>query len=247
MSLLSQDIINQDIPVSNLLRRAKSLATKLNQAEFLKWINKELNGYANDDQYPDYRKISGEVKFWNPFYGWSPIIFSDPKIEKKISLRYTKQSIEEIEELLKPGRKGEFEMPYPADIAASIMSGASFSTKVSLLFDRSALVGILNAVRNRLQGWALELTEKNIKIDEEHFSSAEKEKAKSIKAKYQIEKIENFSGNLGELNIYQQPGTVVPKESFWSRFLWFVVVALVVIIVGNVISDLIIIFLLDNF
>lgn len=238
MNPLIEDINNPDVPVSTLLRRAKNLAAKLNQSDFLVWIDKELNGYAVDDKYPDYRKISGEVKFWNPMNGWCPIIFPDTASQERISTRYSMQSVVEIEGLLK-STHDIFEMPYPADVANQIMRGFIIQTKVSLMISRASLVGILNAVRSALQDWVLGLQKQGIKIEEEQFSHSDQEKAKTVEAKFHIEKIEKFQGNLGDNNNYQAPGIVIPKESFWTRFFWYVVIALIVVIIGNVISGLI--------
>lgn len=215
----------------------KAIATKLNQTEFLTWIDKELNGYDDNDKCPEYRKLSGQVKFWNPYRGWCPVIFSNTKIEEVFSYRYSKQSIDETEELLK-SNNNEFEMPFPADIANQIMNSYP-KTEVSLMINRISLIGILNSVRNNLQDWILNIEMKGIKIDEQQFTEQDKEKAKETNTKYQIGKIENFTGTIGESGTFEQPGIAESKESVWNKIFWYIIVALGVLIVGNVISGLI--------
>ena len=53
---LQKDAINSNIPVGNLLRMAKIIASKLDQKEDVKWIEHELNGYddAPLDRVPSY-------------------------------------------------------------------------------------------------------------------------------------------------------------------------------------------------
>lgn len=54
-----QDLIDKTIdnsePVANLLRRAKILAYKLKSDDLASWVEKELNGYKNKDEVPEYR------------------------------------------------------------------------------------------------------------------------------------------------------------------------------------------------
>src|ERR1035437_1300666 len=156
---LINDIQDKNIPVSTLLIKAKILANKLNDEKFLEWLNLELNGYKTGNVYPEYRKITGQVKFWNPYYGWCPIVFSNPKAEKYRSSRNPNQSISEIEELLSKG-SSEYEMPFSDSDASEIMRDSGIPAKGTLLISRTSLVGILNKVRNLLLDWVLKL-EKN--------------------------------------------------------------------------------------
>ena len=238
MEKITQAVINQNTPVSDLLRRVKSIAVKIDQADFVKWVDKELKGYEDNDIYPGYRELNGQVKFWNPLLGWKPVIFPNTKLEKQISTRKTKQSLPEIEDLIKSGG-AEFEMPYPASVADKILTGADFRTKVSLMISKSALMGVLNAVRNELQDWLINVEKHGVEIKEDGFSEEERGKVETVEGKYQIGKIENFSGNLGENDIFQEPAVAIPKESFWVRFLWYGIIATLVIVFGNVIGGII--------
>lgn len=60
MSLLRdiQDAaIDEQSQVATLLRKCKVLATRLGSQEFSRWIDNELNGYANLDELPAYRVL----------------------------------------------------------------------------------------------------------------------------------------------------------------------------------------------
>ncbi|XOB41334.1 MAG: hypothetical protein ACKKMW_01215 [Candidatus Nealsonbacteria bacterium] len=233
---LIENIKDENISTSSLLREAKILANDLDQAEFLSWINLELEGYKNNDSYPSYRNLNGQIKAWNPYYGWIPVIHKNPENERMLSKRRTKQSIGEIEELLSQ-KSSSYEMPYSDSVANQILKGP-YRTKASFFIDRSSLAGVLNAVKDNLLDWAIRLKKQGIEGGDVEFTPEEKEKARKIESKYAIGNIEKFQGSIGDWS--QHAGKLqVPRESFWSKFFWYVLVALIVVIIGNIISELI--------
>lgn len=153
---LIRDIQDKNVPVSNLLRRAKVLTNKLGQPDFLKWINIELDGYGKNKKVPDYRIVRGQLKAWNPYHGWVPVLIGTREVEEIISARGAAQSVSEIEELL-ISDSPDFMMPFPDHFAAQILKDAPIQTRVSLFIGRASLVGILNTVRNKLLDWVLNL------------------------------------------------------------------------------------------
>lgn len=76
---LQREALDRNVRVPDLLRKALVISRKLNLHEFQNWIEKELNGYGQKDEVPDYREVSGQVRGWNPYRGWIPVIFQDPK------------------------------------------------------------------------------------------------------------------------------------------------------------------------
>ena len=56
-----------------------------------------------------------------------------------------------------------------------------------------------------------------------------------IESKFNIGKIENFHGNLGEGNNYT--GEILsPAESFWMKAFWYIFIAFVIVVAGNISS-----------
>lgn len=100
VSELQKEAIDSKIKLSDTLRKALLVATKLGLHDFREWINKELKGYNTDDPSPDYRKVRGTVKYFNPYHGWQSVIFQDSKSRDILSSRANGQSIAELEELL---------------------------------------------------------------------------------------------------------------------------------------------------
>ena len=152
---LIQKIKDTNSSVSDLLRDAKILSKELDVA-LPSWITQELEGYRKDEQVPQYRKVTGQIKGWNPFYGWIPVVDNGAGLTSELSTRGTSQSISEIEELLS-NSSDSYEMPYPDSVAEQIVEGG-FKTKLSLFISRTSLTKIVETVRNNLLDWALEIT-----------------------------------------------------------------------------------------
>lgn len=59
MGLLDEirdDLVNESAGLSNTLRKAKILASRLGVPEFREWLQSELNGYPDEDKVPRYRR-----------------------------------------------------------------------------------------------------------------------------------------------------------------------------------------------
>lgn len=228
---------DSSITVSSLLRDAKLLASRLDQEDFETWIDKELNGYK--EKVPEYRVVRGVPQGFNPYRGWIPYVHSDSKSQDIISQRGVSQSVAELEELLKSSQES-FEMKYPADTAKILREGVGMDVDLRLVIGRSEVAGILEHIRNRILDWTIQLQKKGIPDESTEFTKEEIKEAEKVESKYHIEHIENFKGNLGESGTFElKPGSVAPRETFLDKFIWLVLVALVVLILGNILSALI--------
>jgi len=235
-----QAMINdRNMSVSTLLREAKILASNLKQIDFINWIDKELNGYNEDDKVPEYRVISGIPQGYNPYRGWIPYVHTDSKSQEIISTRGIGQSIGQLEEVIK-NEKGSLVIKYPPDIEAKLRKGVGFDVDIQLAINKAAVVGILEHVRNTILDWTIKLKGAGISETVSSFSQKNVAEVSEIKPKYHIDHIENFTGNIGEKNDFKSfSGQLISQETFWTKFFWYVLVALVVLIIGNVFSALI--------
>ena len=194
---LQLEAMNTSSSLSNILRKAFVVASKLDVDEFKKWIELELKGYSTGKEVPSYRRVKGTVKAWNPFNGWIPVIVRDTQIHELISNRSIGQPISELENLC--GQKDEggvLQAPLPHDWIMKIFSNnAEFNLGMvpTLIIDRAQLVGILDAVRNEILNWSLELEKKGILGEGMSFSVEEVKAAKSVI------NISNFKGVLGDV------------------------------------------------
>ena len=60
MSLLDEirsDLTNQSADLSNTLRKAKVLASRIGLDEFREWVDSELSGYKDLEKLPSYRRF----------------------------------------------------------------------------------------------------------------------------------------------------------------------------------------------
>lgn len=235
---LQEQINNKEISVSSLLRTAKIIASKLEQNDFLNWVEKELNGYSDKEKVPDYRIVKGIPQGFNPYRGWIPYLNTNKENQKLISERGVKQPIGALEGIINNTKENSLVMKYPTSVEEILKKGIGYDIDLRLLIDRGSVVGILEYVKNNILDWTIQLLKEGVSDDSSEFSKKEIEEAKQIETKYQINHVENFNGNMGENNI--ESGNIIPIETFWNKFFWYVIVALIVVIVGNVLSEIII-------
>ena len=196
---LQQEAINPNSAISDLLRKAYVVSSKLNINDFKLWIESEMKGYKDNSIIPSYRKIKGTVKAYNPYNGWIPVVMEDSELLSHISKRSIGQPIAEIESLyLKKDNSGFLQVPLPHEWVKKIFkNSAEFRLGMvpTLLVDSSQLVGILEAVRNEILEWSLKLESEGILGTDMSFSKEEINKAESV-----TYNINAFHGVLGNVN-----------------------------------------------
>ncbi|MFA6251545.1 MAG: hypothetical protein WC603_02890 [Candidatus Paceibacterota bacterium] len=214
MSSIIQDLqieaTDQSNSCSDLLRKAKIVAVKLDLEEFAEWIEKELNGYKgfSNKDLPDYRIVSGEPKAWNPYHGWQPILFGDTEAGDIMAKRGVMQPIGELDDLAKTD-SSTFMIDYNTSAKKQIMEAIGFETDIKFMIGRTAVTGILDGVRNLILDWALRLEKAGVAGEGISFSKEDKERAKITGDIYNVGHIENFAGTLGNvsddvtLNVHQ--------------------------------------------
>lgn len=176
---LQRDALNGDFRVSDLLRKALVVATKLKMTDFQSWINSELNGYTKG--LPEYRFISGQPQAWNPVLrAWIPVVMDDPDETNLLSSMPCGQSVAEIEKILAQGSGGTLLMHYPRTVEKDLMNNFEIPLRPALIVQRSSLTGILDRVRNIILQWALKLEEDGILGEEITFTTEERDKASNL-------------------------------------------------------------------
>jgi len=178
---LQKDIINISIPLSTLLRTALLISSKLDLIDIQSWINNESNGYYTDGiEIPSYRLVSGEMKAYNPYNGiWMPIDFSHLEDTKFFSLYPLKQSISELEAILKNENNEKLYGHYPPELKQIFLKeGVNYD--ITFHFTKSQIHGILNQVRNILLKWSLTLEKQGILGNDIEFSQEEIKKTDNI-------------------------------------------------------------------
>ena len=168
---LQDDIVNPDISLASILRRAKILAYRLRHDEFKNWVDHELSEYPESVNVPSYRRYPA-YKYGN-FRDSAGRIMKDIPIPK-VNLpdnpgvdHMRKGFMEEflfghgvgaLEELRK---RREIRFAWPPKVVA-IASRTTTHEGMTLVdawttFDSNIITEILEVVRNKLLDFVLEL------------------------------------------------------------------------------------------
>lgn len=198
---LQTEALDPKIGISELLRKAKVVAVKLDLKDFLMWIENELNGYTTKIQgeLPPYRMVSGETKGWNPYRGWIPVLFTDIESQRLLSSRGVSQPIGELDDIMKSPGEGSLMMDFNPEAKNAIMKAIGSQTDIKFMLGRNSVAGILDAVKNTILDWSLKLEKEGILGEGLSFSQTEQEKAKDPGTVYKIDHIENFAGTMGTI------------------------------------------------
>lgn len=191
---LQQEVLKPDCDILNALRKAHVIASKLKLQEFDAWIMHELNGYpeAEIENVPEYRKVRGKLKAWNPYHGWVPVVFPNSEVETQLCFRFLGNSISEILSLYK-NSDSYITLSYPGDVERIIDEGTSFpfSTNYLLFVSVHVLKSIIDKVANCLLEWTLRLENEGILGQGMCFSQEEAGMAKKLP-----QTINNYYGNV---------------------------------------------------
>jgi hypothetical protein len=166
---LQRDALDPNVDVTTVLRRARVLAARLNNADLVTWIQHELNGYPAESDLPKYRVLNVEAKA-HLLMGYSQMprasvmagqIPEEFRHWATTSTLYG--SISELSSLIAGAHHG-IEGPWPQEIAIKFGGAGYGGGRVRVQCIRawqdisvSAVVGIVETVRNRLLEFVLQI------------------------------------------------------------------------------------------
>jgi hypothetical protein len=163
------------------------VAIKLKVKEFEQWILQELNGYncpAKD--IPEYRKIVGNLVWYNPVHGWVPAVIQDDEASELIKRTKLAESAPQLLDLIK-SEKGHGLAVQLNQNQQNLLSGLFKEQLIEmglygaaqfrLNLGKSQVQGILDTVRNIVLDWSLKLEEDGIMGEGLSFSEKEKQQA----------------------------------------------------------------------
>lgn len=198
---LQQEAISKESDILNLLRKAYLVARKLKLNEFENWINNELNGYEAMDKLPDYRKVRGEVKAWNPYQGWIPVILENDEMDKAISEYLVPDSIPNIKNIYDNSSNGRAVLQFGASMNQFLAKSCDFTTKYALMIGVNQIYNIMEKVRNIVLDWSITLEDSGILGDGLQFTDKEKEIANTTATINNY--TNNFYGDIKDTQIQQ--------------------------------------------
>jgi len=198
---LQRDSLNPNIDVVTLSRKAFVIAKKLKLSDFEVWISKELNGYSLDDECPKYRHYIGQLKAWNPFNGWIPVLVSNDDAYEKLCNQQLRNPISNLLSFLE--QESTLHAPFNDSYNTLLSSMANFPmpTKYSLFIGNSIIDTIIESVKTRILEWGLLLEENNIIGEGLTFTSEEKKTA--INTPIITNYINNFEKEVSGIQLQQ--------------------------------------------
>ncbi len=199
---IQRDALDPSVSVLTLLRKALVVARKLGLQEFQNWIELELGGYIEKESLPSYRYVQGQLKGWNPYHGWQPVIAGDAEtieFHEELCDYPVGQPISELIDLVKNrDNRSMLHARLPGELEAFLVASLGGRTKVQLRISSAGIAGILEAVRDAILRWALKLEEDGILGEGMTFS--QQEKSVATNPNYQVF-IENIVGEKAMSNI----------------------------------------------
>ncbi|WP_407466293.1 hypothetical protein [Xanthomonas campestris] len=177
---IQSDSIRRDVSLSELLRKALVVSKKLKVPDS-EWIEAELNGYTDTgfDDLPPYRQVHGDIKVWNPYRGAQPLSVPEAWAEKLSSVALH-ESAAELEGLIANSTDGSMRSHFPTPLRDKLMSAMEIPLEPFVSFSRARVVGALDAVRNKVLTWAMELEAAGVLGDGLSFSQEEIQAAQSV-------------------------------------------------------------------
>ena len=183
---LQREALDEKISIESLMRKAYLVARKLNLKEFKEWISQEQNGYKQE--VPEYRNIAGEIKAWNPYHGWIPMVLS-ADISDLVSKMPIPTSISELQDVYNSS-EGTVCLSVNGTLTEWFNSNMDFiPTKYQFFSTKSELYRIMSTVRNKILDWALLLEENGIVGEGMTFTDIEK------KIAHNTQVINNYNNN----------------------------------------------------
>lgn len=178
---LQKECLNPKYSLSDLCQKAYFIARKLNQDEMIDFLKKEIYGYKNSKDLPDYRHVDLIYKAFNPYHGWIPFQIPSQGIFSKLLKGPIFLSVGEMQDFINADDP-VLNTAVPLELQQELIkkSNMPFNTEIKGVFSKTQLVRILDAIKNRILDWALKLEEEGICDNEYEFTEHEKEIAKNM-------------------------------------------------------------------
>lgn len=200
---IQRDALDPKVGVSDLLRKALVVSTKLKIGEDTAWIKAELSGYSGEATLPDYRELRGLPQVHNPRNGYIPF-----RMPAEMELEFCRLpmgfSVAEVEALLRKEDEG-LRFSFPPVVTAHFLKHMEVQIQPSLFISGSVFHGVLDAIRNRVLQWALDLEMAGVVGDGMSFSPTD------VKA---AQHVTNITNNIGSMHNSQLQQLSAGQQSY---------------------------------
>lgn len=156
--------------LSEALIKTKVLLHKIGHKELVAWVNKELNGYGDEDELPEYRIVHAQVLVYATNGAYEvrshpvPMGHIDQKFREMWEKGRMPHSLAVIEKMINSseGNSDTFESPIPMEANGLLSKGLANGYIVQRAWSEipvAAVADILMQVRSRLLDFILELSD----------------------------------------------------------------------------------------
>src|SRR5438034_10986695 len=154
---LQADALDPKTDTSDLLRKAKVIATKLDIPDLGKWTDLELNGYPDANNVPEYRMIRGELRAFNPYNRiWCEFVWGPKGIPHALLRRPVTQSVSSLGQVLND-KSDALTFSLPSQLRQWVMDNSDSPLPPTFFISAAAVKGIVDVVRNSVLEWALRM------------------------------------------------------------------------------------------
>lgn len=209
-----EDIINTDKPLSSALMKLAYFGRQIDNQELINYTNKELNGYATNDDVPVYRKAPGTLKIVLQAHlnrhsvDLPASMLEDPYNEtfKYIKIRDGIAAIEKLAEEISNEESGEIGVTFPMDMLHILQEPARKLYRSNVRIDvigasvntnKNIVVTIPNAIRTKLLDFVMNIAKEfGYSIEIESFNKNSKINNQTINNYMSTTVNNNGDGNL---------------------------------------------------
>ena len=135
---LQREALDEKISIESLIRKAYLVAKKLKLKEFEEWLNQEQNGYKKE--IPEYRNITGEIKAWNPYRGWIPVILQNDN--EKITTHLASDSLANLLNVYENSENKSAVLRFNPTMNNLLSKCSDFNTKYALIIGTNQIYDI---------------------------------------------------------------------------------------------------------
>lgn len=168
-SRIIKELANNEISIEVALSRVLIIASDIGNAELARWAEKELNGYHDNDDIPDYRIINdtrfvssgiqGNIKFTNVAIPLEQIVGYDLPIR-------IYDGVQSIIEMIETKREGRYGRDLSALASRVYAKTGRQCYSIEQIVSISSIHGIINALKTILLKVLLELDKSFGNLDE---------------------------------------------------------------------------------
>jgi hypothetical protein len=144
---LQKHIIENKKSITEILREAIFIASKLKLNDFKDWISSELKGYISIQYIPNYRILQGELKLNNPYKGWIPILTESGNLTDTLHLT---QPISELEHLLNKSEDSILYASPSVKMQQLVNNESEYDFECKAILHITQIIGIIDQVKTKL-------------------------------------------------------------------------------------------------